>query len=135
MTVLLQPDGREAAFYAAAAKGGVRAAPAGGKLATPVRNGAKRHHREESTVKLTGFVHVRSRRTGVLVSIGAALFAAAGAAGAQPWKPQQQVEITLSYCHVGVYGQRNCGHTQVECAQLVRQLGGSCQQQVGFSAR
>jgi hypothetical protein len=52
-----------------------------------------------------------------------------------PKNPQSQLEITLSYCHVGVYGQRHCGHTQVECAQLVRQFGGSCQQQMGFSAR
>src|SRR5262245_34349429 len=52
-----------------------------------------------------------------------------------PTKPQPQTEGTLSYCHVGAYGQRNCGHTNVECAQLVRQFGGSCQQQLGFSAR
>jgi len=52
-----------------------------------------------------------------------------------PTKPQPQTEVSLTYCHVGAYGRRNCGHTNVECVQLVSQFGGYCQQQVGFSAR
>lgn len=52
-----------------------------------------------------------------------------------PKTPQPQTEVTLSYCHVGAYGRRNCGHTNAECVQLVSQFGGYCQQQVGFSAR
>jgi hypothetical protein len=45
-----------------------------------------------------------------------------------------QTEVSLTYCHV-MYGRTNCGHTSAECAQLVLQHGGSCQTQVGFSAR
>ena len=52
-----------------------------------------------------------------------------------PENPQPRTEITLSYCHVNVYGQRNCGRTNVECLQLVQQFGGSCEKQLGFSAR
>ena len=51
-----------------------------------------------------------------------------------PKTPQPPTEVTLSYCHV-VYGQRRCGQTSGECAQLVSQFGGSCQQQLGFSVR
>ena len=51
-----------------------------------------------------------------------------------PTKPQPQTEVSVTYCHV-LYGRSNCGHTNLECTQLVSQFGGSCQQQVGFSAR
>ena len=51
-----------------------------------------------------------------------------------PTKPQPQTEVSVTYCHV-LYGRSNCGHTSGECAQLQSQYGGSCQQQLGFSAR
>jgi putative tricarboxylic transport membrane protein len=40
-------------------------------------------------------MHVRGVRAGFLVSTAALLLAAAGTAPAQPWKPQQQVEIIV----------------------------------------
>jgi hypothetical protein len=53
-----------------------------------------------------------------------------------PTKPQPQprTEVSVTYCHV-LYGRSNCGHTIGECGQLKLQYGGSCQQQMGFSAR
>lgn len=51
-----------------------------------------------------------------------------------PTKPQPHTEVSLTYCHV-LYGRGNCGKTSAQCAQLKLQYGGSCQQQLGFSAR
>jgi hypothetical protein len=51
-----------------------------------------------------------------------------------PKTTQPHAEVTLSYCHV-MNRQRNCGHTSSECVQLVSQFGGTCQQQLGISAR
>ena len=52
-----------------------------------------------------------------------------------PTKPQPpRTEVSVTYCHV-LYGRSNCGHTIGECGQLKLQYGGSCQQQMGFSAR
>ena len=49
-------------------------------------------------------------------------------------QPEPQTEVSITYCHV-LYGRSNCGKTSGECAQLKLQYGGSCQQQLGFSAR
>ncbi len=51
-----------------------------------------------------------------------------------PKTPPPPDMVTLTYCHV-VRGESRCGHARDACAQLVRQFGGSCQTQLGFSVR
>ena len=50
-----------------------------------------------------------------------------------PKTPQPDL-VSVAFCHV-VRGESRCGHTRDECAQLVRQHGGSCEQRLGFTVR